>query len=192
MMTHGAMLWEAALYNNGAFPFKDAHFGESYDRNGQPQRLEMKPPPTAEETRTKGILPYLEPLQRWEYSQPGNVLRVFERGGEKKQEVGNPILDDDQRQSRRQAELPRLRHLAAHRSHRPRPAEDAPARSAAVVPRHQRSARRLSRLADAAPATSFTPTTARRSTPPAMRSSATWGSRRPAIRRFRKASPAIR
>ena len=30
MMTHGAMLWGAALYNNGAFPLKDAHFGESY------------------------------------------------------------------------------------------------------------------------------------------------------------------
>ena len=94
MMTHGAMLWGAALYNNGAFPYKNPHFGESYDRNGQPQRLEMKPPPTEEQTRTKGILPYLEPLQRWEYSQPGNVLRVFERGGEKKQEVGNPILDE--------------------------------------------------------------------------------------------------
>ena len=95
MMTHGAMLWGAALYNNGAFPLKNPHFGESYDRNGMQQRLEMKPPPTEEETRTKGILPYLEPLQRWEYSQPGNVLRVFERGGEKKQEVGNPILDEE-------------------------------------------------------------------------------------------------
>ena len=30
MMTHGAMLWGAALYNNGSFPLKDAHFGESY------------------------------------------------------------------------------------------------------------------------------------------------------------------
>ena len=34
MMTHGGMLWAAALYNNGAFPFKDARFGESYGRNG--------------------------------------------------------------------------------------------------------------------------------------------------------------
>src|SRR6185437_5864426 len=39
MMTHGALLWQAALYNNGAFPYKDAHFGESYSRNGQPKRL---------------------------------------------------------------------------------------------------------------------------------------------------------
>ena len=95
MMAHGALLWEAALYNNGAFPLKDAHFGESYSRDGEPQRLEMKPPPTAEETRTKGILPYLEPLQRWEYSEPGNVLRVFERGGEKKGEIGNPSLEEE-------------------------------------------------------------------------------------------------
>jgi hypothetical protein len=29
MMSHGAMLWSAALYNNGSFPFKNAHFGES-------------------------------------------------------------------------------------------------------------------------------------------------------------------
>ena len=39
MMTHGAMLWGAALYNNGAFPLKNPHFGESYSRDGTPQRL---------------------------------------------------------------------------------------------------------------------------------------------------------
>ena len=38
MMTHGAMLWEAALYNNGGFPYKDARFGESYSADGMPQR----------------------------------------------------------------------------------------------------------------------------------------------------------
>src|SRR5258705_2995397 len=53
------------------------------------------PPPTAEETRTKGILPYLDPLERWEISQPGNVLRVFERGGKVKPEIGNPNLAED-------------------------------------------------------------------------------------------------
>jgi Uncharacterized conserved protein len=94
MMTHGAMLWEAALYNNGAFPFKNPHFGESYAKNGEPQRLQTWPPPTPEETRKKGILPFLEPLPRWETSQPGNVLRVFERGGEKRGEVGNPVSEE--------------------------------------------------------------------------------------------------
>ncbi len=95
MMTHGAMLWGAALYNNGAVPFKDPHFGESYASDGTPQRLQTFPPPTPEETRTKGVLPFLEPIQRWEVSQPGNVLRVFERGGEKKPEVGNPNLEEE-------------------------------------------------------------------------------------------------
>jgi hypothetical protein len=94
MMTHGAMLWGAALYNNGAVPLKNPFFGESYGRDGRPQRLQTFPPPTAEETRTKGVLPYLEPIERWEVSQPGNVLRVFERGGEKKPEVGIPSLDE--------------------------------------------------------------------------------------------------
>jgi hypothetical protein len=94
MMTHGAMLWGAALYNNGAFPLKNPHFGESYGRDGLPQRLQTYPPPSEEETEKKGVLPYLEPLERWEISQPGNVLRVFERGGEKKGETGNPNLEE--------------------------------------------------------------------------------------------------
>lgn len=95
MMTHGAMLWGAALYNNGAFPYKDPHFGESYDRDGVPQRLRSVPAPTAAETRDKGILPYLDPLPRWETAQPGNVLRVFERGGGPRSEIGNPVTDED-------------------------------------------------------------------------------------------------
>ena len=95
MMTHGAMLWSAALYNNGAFPRKDAHFGESYDSQGVPQRLRSVPQPTPEETRLKGVLPYLDPLPRWEISEPGNVLRVFERGGGPRSEIGNPGEDED-------------------------------------------------------------------------------------------------
>jgi len=94
MMTHGAMLWSAALYNNGAFPLKNPHFGEAYDADGKPERLRTFPPPTAEETRAKGVLPYLDPLQRWEYSQPGNMLRAFERGGEKRAEIGNPDREE--------------------------------------------------------------------------------------------------
>ena len=103
------------------------------------------PPPTPEETRTKGVVPELTPLERWEISQPGNVLRVFERGGEKKGEIGNPKPRRRCRQARRQARRARLRHAAAHRSGLSRPAEDAPARSAAFVSRHERSAGRLSR-----------------------------------------------
>jgi hypothetical protein len=95
MMTHTGLLWGAALYNNGGYPEKDSHFGESYDRNGKPQSIKTIPPPTREETRTKGVLPELEPLLRWETSQPGNALRVFERGGEKKAELGNPDREED-------------------------------------------------------------------------------------------------
>lgn len=94
MMTHGAMLWGAALYNNGAYPLKNPHFGESYDAEGKPERLRTFPPPTSEETREKGVLPYLDPLQRWELSQPGNVLRAFERGGGKRSEIGIPDREE--------------------------------------------------------------------------------------------------
>src|SRR5271163_4227190 len=95
MMTHTGLLWGAALYNNGGYPTKNARFGESYDREGKPQSIKTFPPPTPEETRTKGVLPELDPLFRWEISQPGNVLRVFERGGEKKSELGNPNREED-------------------------------------------------------------------------------------------------
>ena len=44
MMTHGAMLWGAALYNNGSYPLKASHFGESYSMNGTPQRIQTIPP----------------------------------------------------------------------------------------------------------------------------------------------------
>jgi hypothetical protein len=95
MMTHGGMLWGAALYNNGSFPLKNARFGESYSADGTPQALLTVPAPTAEETRTKGIVAELTPLERWEISQPGNVLRVFERGGMKKGEIGNPDREEE-------------------------------------------------------------------------------------------------
>jgi hypothetical protein len=94
-MTHTGLLWGAALYNNGGYPTKNTHFGESYDREGKPQSLKTLPPPTPEDTRTKGVLPELDPLLRWEISQPGNVLRVFERGGQKKAEIGNPNGEED-------------------------------------------------------------------------------------------------
>jgi len=94
MMTHTGLLWGAALYNNGGIPTKNTRFGESYDRDGHPQLVKTIPPPTPQESRFKGVLPELTPLYRWEISQPGNVLRVFERGGEKKGEIGIPKSDE--------------------------------------------------------------------------------------------------
>ena len=90
MMTHGCMLWGAALYNNGAVPNKWSMYGESYSMCGAPQRLQTVPPPTREEIETKGVLPYLDPLPRFEMSQPGNILRIFERGGRFRPEIGIP------------------------------------------------------------------------------------------------------
>lgn len=95
MMTHGALLWGAALYNNGSFPLKDVRFGESYSESGAPQRLVQTPQATDEERRTKGLLEFLDPIPRWQISQPGNVLRVFERGGKRRLEVGLPDREEE-------------------------------------------------------------------------------------------------
>jgi hypothetical protein len=95
MMTHGCMLWGAALYNNGAFPLKRARFGESYSMTGVPQRLQTWPPPTDDEVRRKGVVPYLDPLPRFEITQPGNILRIFERGARFMNETGIPERLED-------------------------------------------------------------------------------------------------
>jgi hypothetical protein len=94
MMTTGPMLWGAALYNNGSFPLKQARFGESYTEDGLPRRLVTSPPPTAEDIVKKGILPFLDPLPRFELGQPSNVLRIFERGQQRPLEIGVPVVDE--------------------------------------------------------------------------------------------------
>lgn len=90
MMTHGCMLWGAAAYNNGAVAEKWPRYGESYSMYGTPQRLQTVPAPTPEETARKGVLPFLDPLPRFPITQPGNILRIFERGGRFRTEVGIP------------------------------------------------------------------------------------------------------
>ena len=79
----------------GRFPYKDAHFGESYSADGKPQRPPHLAAANRQDTRDKGILPFLDPLARWEFSQPGNLLRVFERGGGPRGEIGNPNPEED-------------------------------------------------------------------------------------------------
>jgi hypothetical protein len=95
MMTHSAMLYGAALYNNGVLPGKDGIVGEFYGADGEPQMVKTIPPPTAEETRDKGVLPALVPFPRWELGQTGNPFRVFERGGRRRLEVGLPDIFED-------------------------------------------------------------------------------------------------
>jgi hypothetical protein len=80
MMTHGAMLWSAALYNNGSIDRKISIFGEAYLPDGTPARMVATSQPTTQQIQ-KGVIPELLPLARWEITQPGTVLRVFERGG---------------------------------------------------------------------------------------------------------------
>ncbi len=95
MMRHGAMLWGAALYNNGADPHKNYRFGQAYGFDGTNQtslalRLVNPNPVTPEDTRLHGILPFIDPLPRFPLSQPSNILRIFEKGGEKQLQLGNP------------------------------------------------------------------------------------------------------
>ena len=58
--------------------------------NGLPQIIVANPPPTEEDIRLRGELPFLMPLPRFENSQPANILRIFERGGKGRAEVGIP------------------------------------------------------------------------------------------------------
>jgi hypothetical protein len=95
IMATGCMLWGAALYNNGAVPFKRARFGEAYGMLGASLRLKTTPAPTEEEMATKGVVPFLDPLPRFEMSQPGNILRIFEPGGRFLNEIGLPEREEE-------------------------------------------------------------------------------------------------
>ena len=95
IMATGCMLWGAAAYNNGTLPVKKAVLGEAYGMNGAPLRLKTYPPPTPEETSKKGVIAQLDPLPRFEMSQPGNVLRIFEPGGRFITEIGIPEKDEE-------------------------------------------------------------------------------------------------
>ena len=105
MMTHAAMLWEAALYNNGVIKQKNALFAEEYTTD--PRNPSVAVPakvvassqpsewPTLSQTLYRGILPELYPTPRWEITIPGNVLRVFERGGAIRPVLGIPETEED-------------------------------------------------------------------------------------------------
>src|SRR5206468_12302112 len=94
MMNHGAMLWGAALYNNGSFNLKNYRFGQAYGADGAPLRLVNYTPVTPEDTKVHGILPFIEPLPRFNLSNPGNILSIFEKGGEKQLKLGLPQSDE--------------------------------------------------------------------------------------------------
>src|SRR4051794_14987997 len=95
MMAHGAMLWGAALYNNGTYNTKTPIFGEGYSPDGKAAKLMPATAPTTRQAEKNGWLTDLWPLQRWEISQPGNILRVFERGAKSRPVIGIPNSLDD-------------------------------------------------------------------------------------------------
>jgi Cytochrome c554 and c-prime/LVIVD repeat len=112
LMATGAMLWGGAGYNNGIVPLKNYAIGEAYTRHGEPACIvspseefiplkegektrpcRLQPTLTAEQ-KARGALPLLYPLPAWQTVNPGDVFRVFERGGRNIQtqfaEVGLP------------------------------------------------------------------------------------------------------
>ncbi len=94
MMNHGAMLWAAAAYNNGSFHLKNPLFCMVYGPDGQPLSIVSPRTVTLEETREQGLLPALIPLPRFNIGQPGNIFRIFEKGGSKPLSLGSPDLDE--------------------------------------------------------------------------------------------------
>ncbi len=84
LMATGAMLWGGAAYNNGIVPFKNYVFGEAYTRKGEPATIKSPGSPhgtVTEEQKKRGALPILYPLPTWHTIPPGDIFRVFERGG---------------------------------------------------------------------------------------------------------------
>jgi hypothetical protein len=87
LMASGAMLWGGAAYNNGIVPFKNYIFGEAYTRDGQPAKLVspgapgQAPGTLTDKEKARGAIEAMYPLPRWSVIPPGDIFRVFERGG---------------------------------------------------------------------------------------------------------------
>ncbi len=93
LMATGAMLWGGAAYNNNILPFKNYIAGEGYTREGV-QSVLVSPGKIDQQKLARGIIPQMVPLPTWETMPPGDVFRVFERGGRniitQFPEIGNP------------------------------------------------------------------------------------------------------
>lgn len=100
LMSTGAMLWGGAAYNNGIVPLKNYMFGEAYTRDGKPACIvspstKMTPEQISkacdikvtsgdiltDQQMKRGALGKFYPLPTWHVIPPGDVFRVFERGG---------------------------------------------------------------------------------------------------------------
>ena len=84
IMASGAMLWGGAGYNNGIVKLKNYALGEAYTRTGESAGILSPGNPVGTvtpEQAARGALPKLYPLPSWHTTPPGDVFRVFERGG---------------------------------------------------------------------------------------------------------------
>lgn len=82
LMSTGAMLWGGAAYNNGILPYKNYILGEAYTREGVGAGIAGPVTDVPEMLKKRhGVLPSLAPLPAWETVRPGDIFRVFERGG---------------------------------------------------------------------------------------------------------------
>jgi hypothetical protein len=86
MHATGAMFWGGASYNNGILDFKNYILGESYSRDGIGTLLKGPVMMDQKGAFAAGILPQLYPLPAWETVMPGDIFRIFERGG---RNIGN-------------------------------------------------------------------------------------------------------
>ncbi len=86
--TTSAMFWGGATYNNGILGEKNYILGQSYDEQGVGTMLKGPVIPDAQQeaARAAGIVPHLYPLPAWETLKPGDIFRIFERGG---RNIGN-------------------------------------------------------------------------------------------------------
>jgi hypothetical protein len=84
LMATGAMLWGGASYNNGIVPYKNYLFGEAYTKHGEPAKIVGPGEPHGTVTpgqKARGALAEMYPLPTWHVVPPGDIFRVFERGG---------------------------------------------------------------------------------------------------------------
>ena len=85
IMASGAMLWGGASYNNGILPYKNYLLGEAYTRDGLPAKITTPGAgpggKLSEDQVARGVLAEMYPLPTWQVIPPGDVFRVFERGG---------------------------------------------------------------------------------------------------------------
>ena len=84
LMASGAMLWGGAAYNNGIVPYKNYLLGEAYTRDGKPAKIVSPGSPSGTVTdaeKKRGALAAMYPLPAWQVTPPGDIFRVFERGG---------------------------------------------------------------------------------------------------------------